>query len=231
MCECNGLRLGVNSTLIWIQHYFSQENTATGIDSRTIAINHPHLSIQFEWNVWLAIVFNEQNSSTSYSRFIAGPILAWFLHLLDCHCHRLWGLLSSVESREQYGLAWSITFGTRYAQQESTVERKHCSGMWSEFRFDEDAQTNLVWAIFQIFEFLYHLNTHQTDLPDEYRRIACQALVCTKNHEYFLRKSTWMKFIDLPKWFTTPSSAVYSSVFFILIKFNNFIPKRSTLTL
>lgn len=54
-------------------------------------------------------------------------------------------------------------------------------------------------SFFQIFEFLYHLTTQQTDLAKEYETIACQALICTKSHEYFLRKLTWMKFIDLQK--------------------------------
>lgn len=56
-----------------------------------------------------------------------------------------------------------------------------------------------IFSYFQIYEFLYHLNTQQTDLPKEYLSIACQALICNKNHEYFLRKLLWMKFISLQK--------------------------------
>lgn len=52
---------------------------------------------------------------------------------------------------------------------------------------------------FQIYEFLYHLNTQQANVSGKYTRIASEALICNKNHEYFMKKNNWMRFIHLKK--------------------------------
>lgn len=52
-------------------------------------------------------------------------------------------------------------------------------------------------CIFQIFEFLYHLKTQQSNLPKEYKAIIGNTLICVKNNDYFLQKSIWCKFISL----------------------------------
>ncbi|XP_055302054.1 focadhesin [Sitodiplosis mosellana] len=49
----------------------------------------------------------------------------------------------------------------------------------------------------RIFEFLYHLKTQQNHLPNEYNSIICNTIICVRNHEYFLQKSTWNRFISL----------------------------------
>lgn len=52
-------------------------------------------------------------------------------------------------------------------------------------------------SIFQIFEFLYHLNVQKTHVPKEYASVICNTLICVKNHQYFLQRNIWNKFISL----------------------------------
>lgn len=49
----------------------------------------------------------------------------------------------------------------------------------------------------QVFEFINHLQTTEGILPIDVLETTRNALICSKNNEYFLQKSTWMKYIGL----------------------------------
>lgn len=67
--------------------------------------------------------------------------------------------------------------------------------IWFLLIFNE----NFLLSGFQIFEFLYHLNTQKSALSKEYAAVIYNTLICVKNNQYFLQKNIWNRFISL-KW-------------------------------
>lgn len=64
------------------------------------------------------------------------------------------------------------------------------------------------WAEYmpKVYEFLYHLYTKQSILPDQYKSLLLESLTCVKNHSYFLEKTNWIKFTSLKIESTTATS-------------------------
>ncbi|XP_031635799.1 focadhesin [Contarinia nasturtii] len=79
----------------------------------------------------------------------------------------------------------------------SINNRKQWLNKFPEALYLLSKRSNWTCHMPRIFEFLYHLKTQQKYLAKEYNSIIRNTLICVKNHEYFLQKSTWNKFISL----------------------------------